>query len=185
MKRTKLAARYAKALFEFAEELGKVEEISKDILLVDDTFDHNEELRFAFNSPIVKGDKKAAIMKDIFESRISEPTYRYLMLILKKGRELQLDTICSEYVKIYKASKNIVTMDVFSAQTLEADVLEKLKAKVAGETHANIEVVEHVKPELIGGIVIRYNDYMVDASIQHSINQLKKELTDKTYQINF
>ena len=76
-------------------------------------------------------------------------------------------------------------MDVFSAQTLEADVLEKLKAKVAGETHANIEVVEHVKPELIGGIVIRYNDYMVDASIQHSINQLKKELTDKTYQINF
>lgn len=185
MKRTKLAARYAKALFEFAEERNQVEEISRDIFFVDDVFDHNAELRFAFNSPIVHTDKKAAILKDIFESRISEPAYRYLMLILKKGRELQLDTICSEYVKIYKASKNIVTLDVYTAQPMEAAALDKLKAKVAEGTHANIETIEHVKPELIGGIVIKYNDYMVDASIQHSISKLKKELTDTTYQINF
>lgn len=185
MKRTKLAARYAKALFEFAEELNQVEEISKDVFLVDQTFDTNADLRFAFNSPIVKSDKKAAILEEIFRNRISEPTYRYLMLILKKGRELQLDTICSEYVKLYKASKNIVTMDVYTAQPMEAEAMEKLKAKVAGDTQANIEVVEHVQPELIGGIVIKYNDYMVDASIRHSINVLRKELTDKTYQVNF
>ena len=101
MKRTKLAARYAKALFEFAKERNEVEEISKDILLIDDTFDNNPELRFTFNSPIVHSDKKAAILRDLFESRVSEPSFRYLMLILRKGRELQLDTICSEYVKIY------------------------------------------------------------------------------------
>lgn len=185
MKRTKLAARYAKALFEFAEERNQVEEISKDIFFVDDVFDHNAELRFVFNSPIVHTDKKAAILKEIFETRISEAAYRYLMLILKKGRELQLDTICSEYVKIYKASKNIITLDVYTAQPMEADALEKLKAKVAEGTRANIETIEHVKPELIGGLVIKYNDYMVDASIRRSINVLKKDLTDKTYQINF
>ena len=58
MKRTKLAARYAKALFEFAKERNEVEEISKDMLLIDDTFDSNPELRFTFNSPIVHSDKK-------------------------------------------------------------------------------------------------------------------------------
>lgn len=185
MKRTKLAARYAKALFEFAKERNEVEEISKDILLIDDTFDNNPELRFTFNSPIVHSDKKAAILRDLFESRVSEPSFRYLMLILRKGRELQLDTICSEYVKIYKASKNIVTLDVFTAQPMEDAAREKIKAKVAGETNANIELVEHLSPELIGGIVIKYNDYMMDASILNSLNKLKRELTDNTYQVSF
>lgn len=185
MKRTKLAARYAKALFEFAGELDKVEEISRDVFLVDDTFDNNPELRFTINSPIVRSEKKSAILRALFENRISEPTFRYLMLILHKGRELQLDTICSEYVKLYKASKNIVTLDVYTAQPMGSVAMEKLKAKVAGKTGAQIEAVEHVAPELIGGLVIKYDDYMLDASILHSINKLKRELTDKTYQVNF
>ena len=62
---------------------------------------------------------------------------------------------------------------------------EKIKAKVAGETNANIELVEHLSPELIGGIVIKYNDYMMDASILNSLNKLKRELTDNTYQVSF
>ena len=185
MKRTKLAARYAKALFDFAEEQGMVEEISSDMKLVDDTFDNNPELRSTFGSPIVRTDKKAAILKAIFESRVHEITFRYLMLILKKGRELQLDTICSEYVKVYKAYKNIVTLDVYSAQPMEQTAIDKLKAKVAGKTKAEIEVVEHIKPDLIGGRVIRYGDCLLDASIQNSISKLKKQLTDKSYQVNF
>ncbi|MBP5395519.1 MAG: ATP synthase F1 subunit delta [Bacteroidales bacterium] len=185
MKRTKLAARYAKALFDFAKERNEVEEISRDIMLIDDTFDNNPELRFTFNSPIVHSDKKAAILRDLFESRVSEPSFRYLMLILRKGRELQLDTICSEYVKIYKVSKNIVTMDVYTAQPMDSETLEKLKAKLAGVTQANIEAVEHVDPSLIGGIVVKYGDYMVDASIRQSISKLQRELTDKSYQVNF
>jgi F-type H+-transporting ATPase subunit delta len=129
MKRTRLASRYAKALFEFAEEQHQLEEISKDMLLVDDTFDNSPELRYTFNSPIVKTDKKAAILKALFADRISEPAFRYLMLILRKGRELQLDTICSEYVKIYKAKKNIITLDVYSAQPVGKEAMERLKSK--------------------------------------------------------
>ena len=125
MKRTKLAARYAKALFEFAEELQQVEQVSKDILLVDETFRANSELGFAILSPIVKTNRKISIMQEIFKDRISEITLRYLTLILKKGRELQINTICSEYVKIYKASKNIITLDVYSAQPLEKETLAK------------------------------------------------------------
>ena len=185
MKRTKLASRYAKALFEFAEELNQVESISNDIQLVDDTFKSNCDLRFAVLSPVIKTDKKISIMQEIFKDKVGEVTLRYLTLILKKGRELQINTICSEYVKIYKASRNIITLDVYSSYPLEEETLSKLKEKVAGETKANIELVTHVKPELIGGVVIKYGDYLMDASIQHSISMMKKQLTDKTYQINF
>ncbi|MBO4402514.1 MAG: ATP synthase F1 subunit delta [Bacteroidales bacterium] len=185
MKRTKLAARYAKALFEFAGELGQLEAISSDMELIDNTFDNNPELRYTILSPIIKTDKKSAILQELFREKVGETTLNYLKLILKKGRELQLDTICSEYVKIYKAYRNIVTLDVFSAYPLEKEALEKLKGKVAGETGAHIELKEHIKPELIGGVVIKYGDYLVDASIQHSIATLRKQLTDKSYQVNF
>ena len=185
MKRTKLAARYAKALFEFAEELGQLEPISSDMELIDQTFDNNPELRYTILSPIIKTDKNAAIIRKLFSERVSETTLNYLMLIMKKGRELQLDTICSEYVKIYKASKNIITLDVYSAYPLEKETLSKLKEKVAGATKANIELVEHVKPELIGGVMIKYGDYLMDASVKQSLSMLKKQLTDKSYQVNF
>lgn len=185
MKRTKLAARYAKALFEFAEELQKVDVISKDIELIDETFKSNEDLCFALLSPVVRTDKKISIMNGIFKDKVDDVTLRYLTLILKKGRELQINTICSEYVKIYKASKNIITLEVYSAYPLEEETLSKLREKVAGETKANIELEEHIKPDLIGGVMIKYGDYLVDASVKHSIDLLKKQLTDKTYQVNF
>lgn len=185
MKRTKLAGRYAKALFDLANELEKLEEISADVCLVDRIFNENMEMRFAIHSPVIRTEKKILILDNVFKGKINEITQNYLKLILKKGREVQIDTILSEYVKLYKAYKNIVTLDVYSAQALDEHARENIKKKVAGKTKAEIELVEHIKPELIGGIILKYGDYYVDASLQNSLNKLKKQLVDTSYQSNF
>ncbi|HQB18960.1 MAG TPA: ATP synthase F1 subunit delta, partial [Bacteroidales bacterium] len=105
MRRTKLASRYAKAFFEFAQEYNQVERISKDFLLINKVFQENKNLQTVINSPIVRVDKKINIIREVFQQHIIDITLKYLLLILRKGRELHLDIICDEYVKLYKKYK--------------------------------------------------------------------------------
>lgn len=185
MRRPKIARRYAKAFFEFSQELGKVEEISKDVRFMCDTFQQSKELQFTIASPIVHVDKKGAVLKALFEDKVNSVTLQYLQLVLKKRREIHLDLMCYEFEKLYKEHKNIVTLFVNSVEPLEKTVLQAIAEKVKAYIGAELEVIERIKPQLIGGVSLQFNDYFVDASVKGSINRLRKELVDKTYQVNF
>ncbi len=185
MKRTKLASRYATALFDFAEEVNKIEEVYSDVSFIDHTFDNNKELRIAVNSPIIRADKKEAIINALFKDAVNDITMNYLHLIIRKGRELQLDTICSEFVKLYKQHKNIVTLEITSAEELSKESTDAIVNKVKSFINANIEVVNTINPALIGGYRLHFNDYYIDSTVKGCLDKLKKELVDKSYQVNF
>ena len=184
MRRTKLASRYAKAFFEFAQEYNQVERISKDFLLINKVFQENKNLQTVINSPIVRVDKKINIIREVFQQHIIDITLKYLLLILRKGRELHLDIICDEYVKLYKKYKNIITLDVYSASELDNNSIDIIKNKVANHTNAEIEIIKHVRPKL-SVESFKFNDYYYDASIRKQLDRIKKELIDTTYQPNF
>ncbi|MCL2130964.1 MAG: ATP synthase F1 subunit delta [Lentimicrobiaceae bacterium] len=185
MRRPKIARRYAKAFFEFSQELGKVEEISNDMHLICSTFQENKELRFTITSPIVPADKKRAVLNALFENKVASVTLQYIQLVLKKRREIHLDLMCSEFEKLYKEHKNIVTLFVNSVKPLEKEALQEITDKIKSYIGAELEVIERVKPQLIGGISLQFNDYFVDASIKGTINKLRKELVDESYQVSF
>ncbi|MDR1878039.1 MAG: ATP synthase F1 subunit delta [Bacteroidales bacterium] len=185
MRRPKIARRYAKAFFDFSEELNKTEDIMNDIHLIDSVFSENRELKTVICSPVVRVDKKTAIMSEIFKTKINEITLRYLTLILKKGREYHIDLICQEYEKLYKESKNIVTLYIESAKPLERQPVEFIRQKIKSYLEKEIEIVECINPRLIGGIQLHFNDYLLDASIQGAVDKLRKRLVDKSYEINF
>lgn len=185
MKRTRLACRYAKAFFEFALEIDQLEKVNNDIALIDTTFTSCPELRSAIISPIIRTDKKINILNAVFKQHISEITLRYFTLILRKGREHHIHIICDEFIKLYKTYKNIITLEIFSASKLESTVIESIKNKVNEYIHADIEIIEHIKPQLIGGISYKFNDYYVDATIKTQLAKLKKDFIDKSYEPNF
>jgi len=185
MRRPKIARRYAKAFFEFSQELGKIEEISKDVHFICDTFQGCKDLCFTITSPIVHIDKKNAILNSLFENKVEPITLQYLRLVLKKRREVHLDLMCIEFEKLYKAYKNIVTLFINSVEPLEKEVLNTITEKVKSYINAELEVIEQINPQLIGGISLQFNDYFMDSSVKGSINKLRKELVDKSYQVSF
>jgi len=185
MRRPKIARRYAKAFFEFSQELEKVEEVSKDVQFIADTFQQSKELHFAITSPIVHIDKKNAIFKALFEDKVEPITLQYLQLVLKKRREIHLDLMCYEFEKLYKAHKNIVTLFINSVEPLSKDAIRTIAEKIKAYIGAELEVIERIKPQLVGGISLQFNDYFVDASVKGSINKLRRELVDKSYQVSF
>jgi F-type H+-transporting ATPase subunit delta len=185
MRRPKIARRYAKAFFEFSQELEKVEEVSRDVRFISDTFQQSEELRFTITSPIVHLNRKKDVLNALFEDKVEPLTLQYLQLVLKKRREIHLDLMCYEFEKLYKAHKNIVTLFINSVEPLGEDALRTITEKIKSYIGAELEVIERIKPQLVGGISLQFNDYFVDASVKGSINKLRKELVDKSYQVSF
>ena len=185
MRRSRLACRYAKAFFEFSQEMDKVEEVYKDIHLINYVFTSNKELRVTICSPIIRFDKKIAIMDSIFKPHVQSIALQYLTLVLKKGRECDIDLMCHEYEKLYKKSKNIVTLYIQSVEELKMEVVDTIREKIKSYTGKEIDTIEQINPDLIGGIRLQFNDYLIDASIQGYINKLRKELVDKSYEVNF
>ena len=185
MRRPKLARRYAKAFFEFSQEQDKMEDVIKDIRLIESVLSENKEFKTIICSPIIRVDKKIGILNEIFQSRIHAMSLQYLTLILRKGRECELDLICDEYDQLYKKFKRIVTLTIQSAESLGKDMVETIRQKVKSYLDMEIEIVEQINPRLIGGVRLKFNDYLLDASVQGHINRLRKQLVDRSYEVSF
>jgi len=185
MRRPKVARRYAKAFFEFSQEQDKLEDIIKDIRLIEGVFSENKEFRTIICSPIIRAEKKINILNEIFKTRIDTISLQYLTLVLRKGRECELDLICDEYDKLYKKFKRIVTLTIQSAETLGKDIVESIRQKIKSYLEMEIEIIEQINPKLIGGIRLQFDGYLLDASVQGYMDKLRTKLVDKSYEVSF
>lgn len=176
MKGSLAAKRYAKSLLSLALEQGSLDSVHDDMLLVNQVISDSKELRVMLSSPIIKTEKKIAILSEIFKGKVTELSGKFIGLSAEKGREALLPAIASAFESAYRAHKNISTVEVTSAIALSEEQKKKILELAAKQGVENAEVVERVDPSLIGGFVMRMGDRQIDASISNKINTLKQEL---------
>lgn len=178
MRHTKVASRYAKSLLGFAAEKGELDQVYADMELVAATCDQCRDFELLLNSPIVKTDKKEAIITEVFKGKLTKMSAAFMDIITRKRREYLLFDIATEFVRQYKAAKNIVIAEVSTAVGLDEKLRKKVFALVEGD---NVEIIENVDEELIGGVIVRVGDKQVDASILRQINELRKDFAKNPY----
>lgn len=169
-----IAKRYAKALFSLALEMNVIEDTRADMEAVISVCRSNKDFRQLLKSPVIRSEKKRKVIKAIFSGRLGELSMRYLDIITGKKRESFIPQIADEYILNYKKYKNIFTVHFATATTVSDDIRKKVIALLEDQTGANIDLVEEVRKELIGGFVLNYNDYKYDASIKYQLKKLKK-----------
>ena len=185
MKSTKLASRYAKALFEFARQQEAIETVNLDLALVKAVIKENRELRAVIESPIIFPDKKDDIFRDLFSGKISDITFGFLSLIIKKKREPSISAICDEYLALYNIHHNIKIAHVTTATPLNPELAVSLQKLLEEETHSTIQIMEKVDENIIGGLMVKIDDFLFDASILSRINKLRAEFSHNIYQAAF
>lgn len=185
MKNPKLSGRYAKALFDYASEKDKVEEVCGDLHLFAGILKENRELQMLLRNPVIEPHQKNKIFESIFNGTLQETTYQFLDVLLKKKREPALDTICEEFFKLYNTAHNIRPVTITTAQPLGDDLKEKILQMLVEQTHATIDLQQVVDPEIIGGFKIQMDDYYLDSSILSKINKLKQEFSQNMFQVHF
>ncbi len=177
MKQGKAAQRYAAALLDLALEKGILEQVKDDMALIKATVAESHELDLLLHSPIVKGDKKQAILSGVFEKNIQPLTHQFLNTLAVKGREGILVNITEAFSEAYRAHKGIVRVEITSARELSDAERSEINAKFEASGMGQLELTEKVDASLIGGLRIKVGDKLMDASIQKKLNELQKQVT--------
>ena len=173
---SKAGARYAKSLIDLSTEQNVLEQIKNDMVLFEDVVGENSELEAILKNPIVPLDKKAAILNDVFGSKVHQITQSFLKLVVNKGRAGILFDTAKQFIEQYNHIKGIVTAEVTSAIALTDAAKTEVINLVKKELGANQVIVkEKVNENLIGGFVLKVGDKQFDASIANGLNKLKKD----------
>lgn len=181
MKETKIANRYAKALFELAIELNQLEETKADAQLVYDVCRQNHDLILMFRSPIIKPVKKIAIIKEIFEKKLNTLTLNFLIIITRNRRDTLIMDIAEQFIVIYKKYKNIISANLTTAVKVDEETKNNIISLLKKHTKAEIDLTEFVDDQLIGGFVLTFDDMQYDASLQRQIQNLKQDFKKNLY----
>ena len=185
MKNPKLATRYAQAIYDFSTETGNVETVYHDILHIQEVVSAHKELKTILESPIIPQDKKQNAIREIFQNYLCETTYTFFSLIVKKRREPQLLLICTQFIKIYYKNHNIKEAYITTALPLSEKMVQYIKNYMEEDEPFTFIIYPSVDPKLIGGLVVKIDDFHFDASIQAKINKLKAEFSQNAYTPGF
>jgi len=172
MKNEKIAIRYAKALLELSIEKNIVDEVHNDMLLINKVSTENRELTTIIKSPVIANKTKVEIFKNIFQTKVNEVSLRFLSIIINKNRETLLPEISAEFTRIFRIHNKIVSVFVKTALPLQAKTKERILKMSQEITKSQVELIEIINPELIGGFVLTIGDGQIDSSVRDKLKQI-------------
>lgn len=177
----RISSRYAKSLLALAIERGELDRVFADMQRVYAVVSGNRDLSILLKSPVVKTDKKIKIIGDIFGGDLGAMSLGFINLLTAKGRESLLAEVAQSFISQYKIYKKITVVELTSAVALDADTRSKIIAAAGNLASGNIELVEKIDPEMIGGFVLKVDDNQIDTSVAGKLRNLKREFSNNPY----
>lgn len=170
----KIAELYAEALFELCSEESTLEAAHSDINEYNTVFAQNGELIKLLSSPAVNTEEKLSILTAVFNE--SGMVFDFICLLAEKGRIAHIDEICESFNKKYNEFYKITEVTVTTSIPLTDELREKLTAKLHEKSGRNIRITQRVNPEILGGLIIEYDNVLIDNSVKGKLERISREL---------
>lgn len=168
---------YGDALFEEAMEKNCIDAWYGEVQELKSIFMENSDLVQLLNHPQIVKEEKIKVVQNIFSGRLSEGMVGFLVIVIEKGRQNAMLSILDYFIDRVKEYKKIGVVTVTSAAELSEEQKKKIQSKLLETTDfKSLETCYHVDRALIGGLVIRIGDRVVDSSIRTQLEELKREL---------
>lgn len=169
---------YGQALFDLALEENALEKILEEEAFVKEVFAENKELVTLLNHPKISKDEKVKVVENIFKGNISDIMLGFLVIVLNKERYNELNGIFAYLEDKVREYKNIGVVSVTTAVALSDVQKEELTKRLLETTSfKSFEFEYTVDPEIIGGMILRIGDRIVDSSIRTELSEMAKSLT--------
>lgn len=169
--------RYAKALFKYASETGKTEEIYNLMKQVIFAFRNNPALRDVLSNPFVSPKDKENLLLSAAGDGADDAYARFVKLIIGQNRSALAYEIMLAYRDIYRKANNIMQVGITTASVLPEEQMQKLRDLVKKAFKGSVlEFSESVNPDLIGGFVIDVDSVRMDASVSSELEKLRQTL---------
>jgi F-type H+-transporting ATPase subunit delta len=172
----KVAKRYGTALFNAARQTGRAEAVLADLKTLSDLWTQSPELRESLLSPLVPAEKKHAIVDQIFGQSLDTVTVQFLHVLVEKSREGIIRPVQREFARMYDEALGMVRAHATVAAPLDDAQRATLVQSLQTRTGKQVELDVVVDPVILGGVVVRIGDTVIDGSVRGSLERLRERM---------
>lgn len=184
MSRFAVSTRYAVSLLEDSVEKNLLAKVAVDIELINSTFAASKELRRIMANPIISVEKKKNILNDLFSEKVTDEVLKFLYMILNKGREDLYFDITDRFIELKNLKEGIVNVLITSAVELDNSQKDKIINRLEVFTNKKVKAEFKIDSSIIGGFIAKIGDTIIDASIFHQLERLKKTFISESINLN-
>jgi F-type H+-transporting ATPase subunit delta len=174
-----LARVYGRALFEVADEQGKLDELREQIGQFAEALEESHDLEVFFFSPYFSTQEKQDALGGLLDGA-DESLLSFLELLIENHRMPVIFRVRDEYERLWARKNRVLPVEVTSAIELDAATTESLGSSIGERTGRKVKLTARVDPDILGGIVVRVGNSILDASIRNRLEQLRKQVASAT-----
>lgn len=176
MKDVAASRKYAEAVFLIAREENKLTECRDNILLLQEALNKCPEFFTFFHVPHIPKDIKKNILKDIFKNKLLDSVLNFLMVLIDKKREDLIFTIIELFMDMYNEEENIEEVEVITSLSLSENLYKNISGLYERKLGKKIKLLRRVKPEIIGGIIVKIKDNIINTGFNYCLDDIKDKL---------
>jgi len=173
---SRVAKRYAKALFALAREEKLLDKVEADMNQISVLHQENEDFGTVLSNPLINEKVKLSILNDMFKGKVETLTLNFLALLAEKKRIAFLVQVVEEFRAMMLEFANKVEGELISARTLSEEQTSRIRKNVEAMTGKVVLLTEKVDKSVLGGFVVRVEDWVLDNSIRYQLSKLREKL---------
>ena len=173
-----ISVRYARALLKSAIDAKLDGQVYQEMLLLAKSYVEVPELRHTIDNPMLAKEKKEMLLLTAIGGEgASALSKAFMALVLKEDRENMIQFMANSYVTLYRQQKNIIRGKLTTAVAVAPDTEQKMRQMVESKTKGTVEFETEVNPDILGGFILEYDTYRMDASVKARLNSILNQLS--------
>jgi ATP synthase F1 delta subunit len=170
-----IARVYSRSLFEAAKDQDKLDEIREELGMFTDAVSESQDLQVFFFSPYLSTQEKKDGLRRAIEGA-DEAFLNFLDLVVENHRMPVIFRIRRDFDELWEEENRLLPVQVTSAVPLDDAIVQEIGSTIGEQTGKQVELSSHVDPDILGGIVVRVGNSILDASIRNRLEQLRKQV---------
>ena len=171
-----ISMRYARALLKSATDQKLEDAVYQEMMTVAKSYLDVPALRHTIDNPMLSKDKKEALLIVAAGEKPYTLTKSFIALVLKEDRENVMQFMANSYITLYRKQKNVIRGKLTTAARVTAETEQKMRQMVESKTNGTVEFETEVNPDIIGGFILEYDTYRMDASVKSKLNNILNTL---------
>ena len=168
--------RYARALLKSATDQKQEDAVYQEMMTVAKSYLDVPALRHTIDNPMLSKDKKEALLTTAAGEKPCQLTKAFIDLVLKEDRENVMQFMANSYITLYRKQKNVIRGKLTTAARVSAQTEQKMRQMVESKTNGTVEFETEVDPDIIGGFILEYDTFRMDASVKSKLNTILTQL---------
>ena len=176
MAKIRIARRYAKALFDLADDSNQLDRVWDDLKSLSSITKESAELAHFLQDPLLSTERKTVIFSTMLKDKLDALTLKFVLFLVEKKRIGLLQHCCTAFDDLYYLNRGILKVAIISAMEMGTDQINSIKQKLKEKFQKEIESHVSINPSLLGGFKVIVGDQVLDFTLETQLQRIKKNI---------